>query len=177
MSRNEVGKFPLSTKIWSQMVKYFLRLSQRTKNKIIDDAFDCAISANTRWVQTVSRLLKTNGFTNILLCPINIDKEAFQKQFIQRCRDIYLQNLLCPDSNRLNDYLRVRERSDDYGFQSYLEKVKIVEHRTTLTRLRTGCTCLALDTGRFENIPRENRIRPLCKSGVEDAKHFLFECK
>ena len=71
----------------------------------------------------------------------------------------------------------MRERSDDYGFQSYLEKVKIVEHRTTLTRLRTGCTCLALDTGKFENIPRENRICPLCKSGVEDAKHFLFECK
>ena len=71
----------------------------------------------------------------------------------------------------------MRERSDDFGFQSYLEKVKIVEHRTTLTRLRTGCTCLALDTGRFENIPRENRICPLCKSGVEDAKHFLFECK
>ena len=50
-------------------------------------------------------------------------------------------------------------------------------HRTTLTRLRTGCTCLALDTGRFENIPRENRICPLCKSGLEDAKHLLFECK
>ena len=131
------------------MVKYFLRLSQRTKNKIIDDAFDCAIPVNTRWVQTVSRLLKTNSFTNILLCPINIDKEAFQKQFIQRCRDMYSQNLFCPNSNRLNDCLRVRERSDDYGFQSYLENVKIVEHRTTLTRLRTGCTCLALDNGKI----------------------------
>ena len=71
----------------------------------------------------------------------------------------------------------LREGSDDYGFQSYLEKVKIVEHRTTLTRLRTGCTCLALDTERFENIPRKNRVCPLCKSGAEDAKHFLFEYK
>ena len=62
---------------------------------------------------------------------------------------------------------------DNYGFQSYLEKVKIVEHRTTLTRLRTGCTYLALDVGRFENIPRENRICPLCKSGVEDANTFI----
>ena len=88
-----------------------------------------------------------------------------------------LQNLLCPDSNKLNDYLHVRERSGDYGFQSYLEKVKIVEHRTTLTRLRTGCKCFALDTGRFENMPRKNRICPLCKSRVEDAKHFLFKCK
>ena len=47
VSRNEVEKFPLSTKIWSQMVKYFLRLLQRTKTKIID-AFDCALSVNTR---------------------------------------------------------------------------------------------------------------------------------
>ena len=151
MSRNEVGKFPISTKIWSQMVKYLLRLSQRAKSKIIDDGFDYGLSVNTHWIQTVSRLLKTNGFTNILFCQINIDKEAFQKQFIPRCRDIYLQNLHCPDSDRLNDYLLVRERSDNYGFQSYLEKVKTVEHRTTLTRLRTGCKCLALDTGKFEN--------------------------
>ena len=72
----------------------------------------------------------------------------------------------------------MREISDNYGFQSYLEKVKKVEHITTLTRLRTQvCTCLALDTGRFENIPRENRLCPLCKSGVEDAKHFLFKYK
>ena len=123
------------------------------------------------------KTIKTNGFTNIHLCPINIDKETFQKQFILRCRDIYLQNLHCPDSNRFCDYLRVREISDDYGFQSYLKKVKIVEHRATLTRLRTGCTCLALDTGRFENIPEENQICPFCNSGVEDVPHFLFECK
>ena len=43
VSKNEAGKFPLSTKIWSQMVKYFLWLSQRIKSKIIDNALDCAI--------------------------------------------------------------------------------------------------------------------------------------
>ena len=46
-----------------------------------------------------------------------------------------------------------------------------------LTRLRTGCTYLAQNTGTYQNIPRENRICPLCKQGVEDLSHFLFTRK
>ena len=52
-----------------------------------------------------------------------------------------------------------------------------MEYRATITRLRAGCTCLAQDTGRYDNIPLENRICPLCKQGVEDLGHFLFTCK
>ena len=46
VSRNKVGKFPLSTEIWSQMIKYFY--GYRKEQKYIDDAFDCALSVNTR---------------------------------------------------------------------------------------------------------------------------------
>ena len=81
------------------------------------------------------------------------------------------------ESKRINDYLSFKDNSDIYKSQIYLDKVRIVEHRTTLTRLRTGCTCLAQDTRRYENIPRENRICPLCKQGVENLSYFLFTCK
>ena len=48
ISRCEVGKFSLNVKIWTQMVKYFLRLCQGTNNEIIDEAAICAISINSR---------------------------------------------------------------------------------------------------------------------------------
>ena len=38
INRSEVGKFPLNVKIWTQIVKYFLRLCQGTNNEIIDHA-------------------------------------------------------------------------------------------------------------------------------------------
>ena len=60
---------------------------------------------------------------------------------------------------------------------TYLDKIRIVEHRTTLIRLRTGCTYLATDTGRFNDTPKHERVCPLCKDGVEDTNHFLFQCR
>ena len=149
------------------MVKYFLRLSQKTKNEILHDAFDCAILINSRWIQTIIRLLKSNGFADALSNPSNVNRETFAKQFLQRCKDIYLQSLMYSESNKIHDYLSFKDNSDIYNSQIYLDKVRIVEHRTTLTRLRTGCTCLAQDTGRYENIPRENRICPLCKQRLK----------
>ena len=41
-TRSDVGKFPLETKIWSQMINYFLRPSFQTSNGSVDDAFDLA---------------------------------------------------------------------------------------------------------------------------------------
>ena len=34
-----------------------------------------------------------------------------------------------------------------------------------------------METGRYQDIPREDRICKLCKEGVEDEIHFIFNCK
>ena len=150
LSRSEIETFPLCLKICSQMVKYFLRLSQKTKNEIVDDAFDCAILINSPWIQTITRLLKSNGFADAISNPSSVNRETFAKQLLQRCNDIYLQSLMYSELNGINDYLSFKDNSDIDISQIYLDKVRIVEHRTTLTRLRTGCTRLAQDTGRYE---------------------------
>ena len=64
----------------------------------------------------------------------------------------YLQSLYYSDSKRA-----LKENSDNYQFQTYL-KIKIVEHRTVLTRLRTGCTYLEIDTDQNDqNVPFVSR--------------------
>ena len=45
-----------------------------------------------------------------------------------------------------------------------------------MTRLRTVCTYLAIDTGRYENISTNDRKCSLCKQGIGDLSHFLFHC-
>ena len=104
ISRSEVGKFLLNLKIWSQMVKYFIRLKQGTNNKILNDASICAAQINTRWMQTLSRLLKTNGFADVLSNPQNLSGDQLSKQFLQRCKDnkiiTYKASLLRLKQNR-----------------------------------------------------------------------------
>ena len=82
ISRSEVGKFPLNVKVWTQMVKYFLRLCQGTNNEIIDDGVICAISINSCWVQTITRLLKTNGYAYVLHNPKNVDRNKLSEIII-----------------------------------------------------------------------------------------------
>ena len=92
--------------------------------------------------------------------PKNVDRNKLSEKFLQQCKDNYLQNLYYSGSDRIDSYLSLKEDTDKYQFQTYLDKIRIVEHRTTLTRLRTGCTYLPTDTGRFNDT--HERICPLC---------------
>ena len=49
-----MGKYPIHFKVWSQMIKNFIRLAQGTINIIVNDAFACAIVQNTKWPGTNS---------------------------------------------------------------------------------------------------------------------------
>ena len=40
----------------------------------------------------------------------------------------------------------------------------------------TVCLPLEVETGRWHNVPRENRICKLCDSGEVDEVHFIFGC-
>ena len=57
---------------------------QGTNNKILDNAAMHAAQINTRWMQTLSRLLKTNGFTYVLFNTQNLNRDQLSKQFLQR---------------------------------------------------------------------------------------------
>jgi hypothetical protein len=49
--------------------------------------------------------------------------------------------------------------------------------RTAMARLRTGSSCLRVETGRHENLAVEERVCLVCNSGeVEDEAHFLLKC-
>ena len=46
-------------------------------------------------------------------------------------------------------------------------------HRSTFAKLILP---LSIEVGRYRGIKVEDRICPLCKNGVEDETHFLFDC-
>lgn len=55
---------------------------------------------------------------------------------------------------------------------SNIEKNK----RSLIARLRNGSLHLKIEKGRFDRIPRIERLCDLCKNAIEDATHFLFDC-
>ena len=95
------------------MVNNFIRLKQRTNNKILDHASIDAAQINARWTQTLYKLLKTNGFAYVLFNPQYLNRDQLLKQFLQRYKNNYLQSFYYSDSNRIDNYLPLKENSDN----------------------------------------------------------------
>ena len=66
----------------------------------------------------------------------------------------------------------------DYKMEKYLTIIKNPNIRKVMSQFRVSNHKLQIERGRYENIPRDQRICKLCDSGeIEDEFHFTFKCK
>ena len=165
------------------MIKYFIRLLKGTENPILDEAFQCAKTIETQWYQSVESLLKVNGFAYVVQDDRTLDDTNFPLIFKQRCTDIYFQNSIVSkmrESNKLGFYYDMTMKGNDktqYKHQSYLETVKNMEHKTSITRLRCSAHIFEEEKGRHMNVLREERLCNQCNSlEMEDLVHFIMKC-
>ena len=64
----------------------------------------------------------------------------------------------------------------DIGTEKYLSELSSFKNRQILAKFRTSDHCLQIETGRYKNIPRPQRLCNICQV-VEDEYHFLLNCK
>ena len=66
---------------------------------------------------------------------------------------------------------------DNYNYQPYLDEVKNIEHRKSITRLRCSAHILEEEKGRHLKISKDQRTCKQCSSQeIEGLKHFLINC-
>jgi len=58
----------------------------------------------------------------------------------------------------------------------YLDAVRERSRREALAQLVTGSHWGAEETGRWQKLPREQRVCPHCHQGIEDVDHMVFHC-
>ena len=72
------------------------------------------------------------------------------------------------------------ERKDrrTHDYENYLANVRNINHRVPIRKLRLLNHKLAIETGRYVKPykPPDQKICPLCKTGIEDEEHFLMNC-
>ena len=64
----------------------------------------------------------------------------------------------------------------NFGCEFYLKEISISSYKQVLVKFRGGLLDLRATSGRFENIPLEDRTCNLCNMKVETEYHFLFIC-
>ena len=94
-----------------------------------------------------------------------------------RILDVYRQSSWYSDinnSSRLEAYCIYKH---NLVFETYLDSITEKRYRTALARFRSSSHNLFIETGRYENTPREERICKSCNmKKVESEYHFLLVC-
>ena len=90
--------------------------------------------------------------------------------------DISAQSILAQLQNPNSGKLKfLNSLKDTYGQETYL-KIQKLSNRRAITKLRRSHHNLAIETGRWTNTERKNRICTQCtESKIEDEMHFLFD--
>ena len=78
-------------------------------------------------------------------------------------------------SRKLSFYHSIKKK---YSLSAYVDSTRKNPTRRTLVKLRIGCHNLRVETGRYDKIPLEERICPLCSGNeIEDETHLLLDCQ
>ena len=177
----ETGKFPICIKIYTHILKYWLRV-QNPKNKMLYNAYlinhENYLKGQKNWCKIVYYLLKHTDTsltkTHTMEKDINSQK-IFKTHLIQNFMTWWKAQAIVTGENKLDFYYKYKK---SFIFEKYLDLVP-KGTRIPLTRLRLSCHPLPIETGRYSKnkIERENRICPICTvQEVGDEEHYLRRC-
>ena len=126
------------------------------------------------WAYQIKSILQQHGLEYIwnqqteLEIPFNTIK--------QRILDMYNQKWYSDinNSSRLNSYSLYKH---EFIFEKYLNVITEPKYKIAMSRFRTSSRELRIETGRYDNTPREQRLCKSCNMNkIEDEFHFLLVC-
>ena len=94
-----------------------------------------------------------------------------------RLKDISSQTIINTFETNQGKLTFLAQTKKKHKFESYLN-ISNFEHRRAITKIRTSSHKLEIETGRWSNIPRDQRYCKNCiLNKMENEYHFLFECQ
>jgi len=133
------------------------------------------------FMKYISRKLDNMGMSNIWREQLSQNKDFSKdtkiiKNITTRLQDITSQAIISTVEDNEGKLIFFKQMKKDHKFETYL-LIKNFENRRAITKLRTSSHKLEIETGRYNNIPRDQRICKNCTlNKIEDEYHLLFEC-
>ena len=98
------------------------------------------------------------------------------KQYVDLMQKKYITywNHTLQHSHKLNFYYKIKT---NYSPSVHLDLTRKNPSRKTLVKLRISSHKLRIETGRYDNIPSDERLCNLCNCNrIENETHFLLDC-
>ena len=124
-----------------------------------------------KWVNCIEAILNDTGIGYIFANQTGYCDKMYLKQIL--CDQFVLQWFSNIENSSRGQFYSIFKK--DFTLETYL--LKLPEYcRLWITHFRCSNLRLPIETGRWQNIPRHDRICTLCKSNIGDEFHLLFKC-
>ena len=170
MVYGETGHFPLYFYVYTRMISYWAKLTSGNENKIVHILYKYTYTQyrngefKNPWLAFINRILDRCGFSNIWSEQgINTVNEKWLTSVRQTLKDHFIQTWSSDifSSSKSTIYRIFKTK---FGLETYLERLP-VKLRSIFLKFRTTNHRLPVETGRWFNVPYDERLWVLCNEG------------
>ena len=174
----ETGRHPMSIAVQKSVIKYWLKVIQCEKKRLISIIYCKMKETMCSWVCHVKDILCKYGFAEVWENQEVDNESRFIKLFEQRCADTHAQS--CHEQIQQSSRCRLyKELKENHDIEPYLRRNISYTLRTTFTKMRLSSHKLLVERGRWVK-PKINYCDRLCtlchKHDIQDEYHALMIC-
>ena len=170
----ELGRYPLEIRVKIRMISFWNRLvnnNERMSSCIYRLLYSLKSNGiqSFKWLNCIESIFNDVGLSYIFenqIGFINVKyiTQILHEQFIQK----WFSDI--ENSSRGEFYSLFKK---NFGLENYLLKLP-VQNRIWMTKLRTCNLRIPIETGRWTNIPRQERTWTFCNDNVGNEFHVFF---
>ena len=182
MVYGETGRYPLYIDSTISSLRYWLRLSNMTLERLPKQAFIMLqnstdmnyLGRNSNWARRIRDCLYSYGFHDVWTEGRVENEKAFLLTFKRKMIDHFKQEWKTKlfTSNRFSTYCVFKTVHQP---ENYLNDITIKKFRDSLIRLRLGINELRVNV-RYQRDSSNNNSCPFCPDALENEYHLFFEC-
>jgi hypothetical protein len=126
---------------------------------------------NFKWINYVESIFNRAGLGYIFINQVGYcDKTYLNRILSDQFVSSWYNDI--DNSSRGQLYGSFKKK---FGLENYLVKLN-EKTRIWMTKLRASNLCIPIETGRWFNIPKDERVCTLCGQSIGDEFHLLFVC-
>ena len=179
-TRGDMGWKPQTHRQYAEVLRLYHRaetVDPQRINSIVHN-FCKTKKARTIWINKVGKLCKRIGYEyEDTSCSSKLYVDKLQECLKLVDQEEWYQELHndknCPNGNKLRTY---RLHKDRISTEPYVTANISRYERSILAKLRSGTLPLEVETGRYRQVPLDERTCKLCQASIENEIHFLVDC-
>ena len=158
----ETGTYPLNIDIKVKVLCYWIRPITGRREKLANVSYQCLFHLDAAhlytspWLKEVKCTLNNFGLSDVWLQQEVFNPVWLRKTIEQRLRDQWITQWYSNISLK-SVYMTHVTFKNCYGMEEYLTKLR-TKLRIVLGKLRTNNNRLPVIAGRYQNVPREERL-------------------